>query len=68
MTKKQFKKKIKKMAKKAWKNMGHPGNDNYFEKATREQLHYSGRFRALEDVLDILEEVKPLDWNKEMED
>ena len=58
MNLKQFKKEIEILEQEAWDKMGFPGNDNYMEKATPDELHYFGRFRALEDVLDLLERMQ----------
>jgi hypothetical protein len=38
--------------------MGDTGDEGYEQRATPDQLHYAGRYRALEDVMDFLERKK----------
>ena len=45
----------------AWVKMGYPGDCDYYEKATKEELIYFGRFRALEEICDDLN----IDWTSE---
>jgi hypothetical protein len=52
---KQFKDEINKMANEAWEKMGYPGTPGWDARATDDEKHYCGRYRALEDVLDLLE-------------
>ncbi len=60
MTKKRLKKKINKMMEEAWDKMGYPATPGWEERATEHEKHYAGRYRALEDVLDLLEETKKI--------
>lgn len=55
---KKFRKKLIKWSHEAWDKMGYTGNENYEQTATPGELHYAGRYRALEDVLDLLERKK----------
>jgi hypothetical protein len=55
---KKLKKKLKKWSREAWDRMGDTGDEGYEQRATPDQLHYAGRYRALEDVMDFLERKK----------
>lgn len=46
------------MADEAWDKMGYPATPGWDERATDDEKHYAGRYRALEDVLDLLKETK----------
>ena len=54
INKKRFKKKLNEMAQEAWDKMGYPGTPGWDKRATDDERHYAGRYRALEDVLDLL--------------
>jgi hypothetical protein len=51
---KKLKKKLNKMADEAWNKMGYPATPGWEKRATDDEKHYAGRYRALEDVLDLL--------------
>lgn len=44
------------MIEEAWEKMGFPGDENW--PITEEERFYSGRFRALEDIINLMEELK----------
>lgn len=52
---KQLKKEVNKMADEAWEKMGYPATPGWAKRATDDEKHYVGRYRALEDVLALLE-------------
>lgn len=47
---------IKEMMEEAWTKMGFPGDEDYNKRATKQEVYYAGRYRALEDILDYIEE------------
>ena len=51
--------------KEAWDKMGSTGADDYWERATRDELFDFGYFRAMEDVQDFLEK-KEINENKNL--
>ncbi len=55
---KKLKKKLEKMSQEAWDKMGYPGTPGWEKRATDNEKHYAGRYRALEDVLDLLNKNK----------
>lgn len=47
-----IKNEIKKLMEDAYENMGYTGDEDYWEKATKEQIYQFGKYRVLEDLLD----------------
>ncbi len=55
ISEKQFKDEINEMASEAWEKMGYPATPGWAGRATDDEKHHCGRYRALEDVLALLE-------------
>lgn len=48
--------KITELMDKAWGQMGFPGDEDYWKKATNDELIAFGKYRALEDLEDWINE------------